>query len=93
MPEIDQERLLPAPEPPDHHEAQPAQEELIDEVIPIPPPTPERFYWDQIKGSVIVQDINDCYEKIVFWRRNLFMLPNGAAGKNFIREITRLLNN
>ena len=28
----------------------------------------------------------------MFWRRNLFMHPNGAAGKKFIREVTRLLN-
>lgn len=50
----------------------------------------EKFYWGE--GSVFTQQIDVCYEKIVFWRRNLFMLPNGAAGKKFIREITRLLN-
>lgn len=52
----------------------------------------EKFYWGEKEGSVFTHQIDVCYEKIVFWRRNLFMLPNGAAGKNFIREITRLLN-
>ena len=52
----------------------------------------ENFYWGEVKGSEITNMINTSYEKIVFWRRNLFMLPNGAAGKKFIREVTRLLN-
>ena len=38
------------------------------------------------------QLISECYDKIVYWRRNLFMLPNGGAGKNYIRKMTRLLN-
>ena len=52
----------------------------------------ERFYWGEEKGSQITKDIGECYDKIVYWRRNLFMLPNGGAGKNYIREMTRLLN-
>ena len=31
------------------------------------------------------------YEKFVHWKRNLFMMPSGAAGKKYIEEITRLL--
>ena len=53
---------------------------------------PEQFYWGEMKGSIINDVIAECYEKIVFWKKNLFMLPNGSSGKNFIREITRLLN-
>ena len=30
-------------------------------------------------------------EKIVHWKRDLFMMPSGAAGKKHIEEITRLL--
>ncbi len=36
--------------------------------------------------------LNVVYEKIVFWRQNLFRLPSGNAGKRFIREVTRLVN-
>ena len=32
------------------------------------------------------------YDAIVFWRRNIFTLPSGAAGKMFIKECSRLLN-
>ena len=31
------------------------------------------------------------YEEIVFWKKNLFKLPSGAAGKQFIVEMTRLI--
>ena len=74
----------PPPEPPDIDTDPVAEEPLLEEI--------ERFYWGEVSGSQISKEINACYEKIVFWRRNLFMLPNGAAGKNFIREVTRLLN-
>ncbi|XP_057308911.1 uncharacterized protein LOC130647166 [Hydractinia symbiolongicarpus] len=53
---------------------------------------PERFYWGNERGTDAIDQINSCYKKIVFWRRNLFMLSNGATGKNFLREVTRLLN-
>ena len=52
----------------------------------------EKLYWGEVKGSIIEQDINESYEKIVFWKNNIFLLPNGGTSKNFIREITRLLN-
>ena len=31
------------------------------------------------------------HEKIAYWKSNLFKLPSGAAGKNYIRETTRLM--
>ena len=36
--------------------------------------------------------INTIYEEIVFWRKNLFLLPTDFAGKSYIDEVTRLLN-
>ena len=35
--------------------------------------------------------IDTAYNDIIHWKRNLFLLPSGAAGKSFIQEITRLL--
>ena len=35
--------------------------------------------------------MEDAYEKIVYWRRNLFLLPAGNVSKNYIDELTRLL--
>ena len=52
----------------------------------------ERFYWNEIPGSRFEVLINDAYEKITQWRRNLFMLPTGASGKKYIEETTRLID-
>ena len=32
------------------------------------------------------------YDIIVYWKKNLIMLPSGRAGKDYIDEITRFLN-
>ena len=50
-----------------------------------------RFLWGVLNESEISTDINDIYEEIVFWRKNLFLLPSGKYGKEYIRETTRLL--
>ena len=35
--------------------------------------------------------IDEAYDDIAHWKRNIFLLPSGATGKSFILEITRLL--
>ena len=49
----------------------------------------------KIWGDHTKEDINQIskamYEEIVFWKKNLFKLPSGAAGKQFIVEMTRLI--
>ena len=52
----------------------------------------ESFLWGETKGSNFVKDLDTMYEKIVYWRQNLFLLPSGRPGKKFIKEITRLVN-
>ena len=54
--------------------------------------TPEQFFWGEKKGSDFTNSLNEVYERIVFWRKNLFLLPSGSSGKRFIRETTRLIN-
>ena len=49
--------------------------------------------WGQQNQEVLADKINSIYEEIVFWRMNLFDLPNSAAGKSFVRESTRLIEN
>ena len=38
-----------------------------------------------------VEQILDVIYEGVYWRRNLFLLPTGAAGKKYITETTRLI--
>ena len=38
------------------------------------------------------QIMSAIYDEIVFWRKNLFLLPIGHCGKLFISEMTRLIN-
>ena len=50
------------------------------------------FKWGN-EGSVnITKYICDAYEKIVFWRKNILMLPTGSIGKKYVVETTKLLN-
>jgi len=49
------------------------------------------FNWGDCSGYRFTKNLEDIYEQVVFFRQNLFKLPSGSAGKEFIREITRLV--
>ena len=59
----------------------------------------ETYFWKDVRATVFEKDLNDkiekihtnAYEKIIHWKRNLFMMPSGPAGGKYIEEITRLL--
>ena len=59
------------------------------------PPTEPRKPAENIWGNHSQDELNQIadavYDETVFWRKNLFKVPSGAAGKNFIREMTRLI--
>jgi len=61
------------------------ENEPLEKITPL-------FKWGQIESNTFTGYLHDMYEKIVFWRSNLFLLPSGNAGKQYIREITRLIN-
>ena len=48
--------------------------------------------WADHNYDDLKQIIDSAYEEIVFWNKNLFLLPSGAAGKKFITEMTRLID-
>ena len=52
----------------------------------------ERFQWKNVPGSKFTHDLNYIYEHIFYWKKNLFLLTSGKAGKMFIREMTRLIS-
>ena len=47
--------------------------------------------WGNRTLENLIEVTNKIYNQVVFWRKNLFKLPSGAAGKNYIRETTRLI--
>ena len=51
----------------------------------------QAYVWGTHSGDEIMQLGTSAYEEIVFWRSNIFKLPSGAAGKRYVREMTRLI--
>ena len=49
---------------------------------------------DSLWGTCTIQEfsdaIDDAYGQIVHWRPNLFMVPSGNSGKQFIENLTKL---
>ena len=45
-----------------------------------------------LSGEDIRKMCNVVYDEIVKWRKNLFLLPSGATGKQFIVEMCKYLN-
>ena len=52
----------------------------------------EDFYRNAVPGRVYQKDLEEAYNQIVYWHKNIFMVPTGAAGKKLMDEISRLLN-
>ena len=42
--------------------------------------------------TLIERKIYSAYNEIIYWKKLLFLLPTGAAGKGFIAEMIRLVN-
>jgi hypothetical protein len=57
-----------------------------------PPPTSTcaTFQWGELNREACIVAINEAYEEIVCWKRNIFLLPSGKVGKAFIKELARL---
>ena len=49
------------------------------------------FKWGDYDSQVYEQNLDIVYDKVVFWRQNLFKFPSGAAGKAYVKETTRLV--
>ena len=51
----------------------------------------EPLIWGNHTSPDVSQIINAAYEECIKWRRNIFMLPTGKPGREFIDEIARLI--
>ena len=55
--------------------------------------TPEvQYKWGRYDSYQFEENLSLVYEKIVCWKKNLFLLPSWPAGKQFIEEATKLMN-
>ena len=61
---------------------------LNEEALPLT----EISWGDMNDGSDIQEKIETIYEEIVKWKKNIYKLPRGKAGRDFISELTRLIN-
>ena len=50
------------------------------------------FHWGCIPGNEFIESVEQVYEKVVFWRRNFFLVPNNSSGRAFVTEAVYLLN-
>ena len=50
----------------------------------------EKLFWNDVASTQFVNGLNNTYQKIFHWKRNLFMLPSGAAGMNY-NDVARFL--
>ena len=48
-----------------------------------------QLFWGHTLENQASEELKECYEKIVFWRKYLYMLPKG---KDYIKENTRLID-
>ena len=49
--------------------------------------------WGEHIGEIPIRDITEkTYKSIIGWKKNIFPLPRGKCGSEFIKELTRLIN-
>ena len=52
-----------------------------------------RVKWGTLESEeVITNEIDAAYKIICSWKKNFFLLPFGKAGKDFVKELTSLMN-
>ena len=48
------------------------------------------FRWGQLDGVEFIDAILGAYAEVVHWRRNVFLVPSGKIGKQFVQELASL---
>jgi len=43
-------------------------------------------------GATFKQCVCDAYDEVVHWRSNLFPVPRGKVGKEFVQELAQLIS-
>ena len=51
-----------------------------------------KIKWGELDGELSIKTcISATYREVISWRKNIFMLPRGKAGTDFLKELSRLL--
>jgi hypothetical protein len=50
------------------------------------------FIWGDVSGGTYTASVENAYEEVVFWGRNVFDIPTNGLGRAFVDEVTKLLN-
>ena len=48
------------------------------------------FKWNDLDGSEACKELSRIYDNVVFWRKNLFLVPSGRVGKDFVSEMCNI---
>ena len=56
-------------------------DENNDNEVQEPEQQHECFYWNTVPGRIYQKDLEEAYNQIVYWRKNILIGPTGAAGK------------
>ena len=65
---------------------------------PKPPDKPENiietstYKWGEHTNKQFEENVSSIYEKIVYWKNDIFLLPTGKSGRYSIDETTRLID-
>ena len=55
------------------------------------PQSAPNFCRGNMDGGEVLNEMNKIYDEVVFWKKNIFLLPSGKVGKDFVAEMTRLV--
>ena len=92
--ECNSSSALSPPLPPPGSETRQKTEDDLNRPITTTPtsdPVTFSFVWGNLVGQDFVDAIESAYAEVVHWRRNLFKIPWGSAGKDFVQETARLI--
>ena len=48
------------------------------------------FVWGEVDGAIFSRLVSEAYEEVVHWRHNIFLVPSGKSGNNFVIELSKL---
>ena len=54
---------------------------------------PQKSYtWGNYPSYIFETNVSTVYEQVIYQKKNLFLLPSGKGGKQYIDETTKLMN-